>query len=485
MRRCLLFLTGYLALLALPCAQGQGLVAPTAGPINSAMAGASAAAPVDFGSTYWNPANLSGLDRTEFLLGTQLIIPSVHLTTDVPAGTIGGVFPPQNRFGVARSNSGVVSNLATGVAFRLRDDSPWTFGIGVFGLVGGGVNYAGSNTVPLLTPRRPPQTLGFGPIWANMSLLTVNPSASLQVTDKLAVAGGAVISSMYMGLNPAFFAPGPSDGFGLPTFPAGTNSRPFWGGGFQVGLLYELDENWNLGFSYKSPLWQERWSFNAATPDLAARRIGIQATIPEIFSWGIAYKGFEKALIDVDFRYFDYKNTDLFGQSTQSGGLGWNSVFAVAVGGQYEATDRLTVRGGYLYNTEPIPHTATLFNVQLPCIITNTMSLGTSYKVTDDITFSLAWVHQFRTSIQGGVKEFPGASARIDAQTDSIVAGLNIQFGAPRKRSGTSYSPSPYDSNGPGVPVPPAYPPAGSDPALGGVSPTIPSGSPGDAASAP
>src|SRR5262245_54571300 len=59
----------------------QGIVAPGAGLINRAMAGASTAAPVDFGSSYWNPANISGLDRSEFLLGTELMITSTHLET--------------------------------------------------------------------------------------------------------------------------------------------------------------------------------------------------------------------------------------------------------------------------------------------------------------------------------------------------------------------------------------------------------------------
>lgn len=416
-------------------ALGQGLISSGAGPINRAMAGASTAAPVDFGSTYWNPANLSGLDRPEFLLGSELIIPSTHLTTSVPAGAFGGIFPRQGRYGVSRSDSGVVPNLATGVAFRLRDDSPWTLGLGVFGFVGGNVNFAGSATTPLLSPRRPPQSFGFGPIWANASMLTFNPSASIRLTDRLSVGGGPVISTMTLGLAPAFFAPGPRDEFGLNTFPYATNSRTFWGGGFQLGLLFELSEDWNLGFSYKSPIWQERWGFNAATPDLAARRIGIQAQIPAIYSWGVAYKGIERALIDVDLRYFDYANTALFGQSIRDGGLGWRSIFAVAVGGQYALTDRLTIRGGYLYNTNPIPDTATLFNVQLPGIITNTLSLGGSYKMTDDITLSLAWVHGFRNAIEGGVREEPEATAKVDSQYDSIVLGLNIQFGPRRGAS--------------------------------------------------
>jgi long-chain fatty acid transport protein len=71
-------------------------------------------------------------------------------------------------------------------------------------------------------------------------------------------------------------------------------------------------------------------------------------------------------LIDVDFRYFDYANTPLFGQSVIDGGLGWRSVFAVATGAQYQVNDRVTIRGGYLFSTDPIHDTATLFNVQAP-----------------------------------------------------------------------------------------------------------------------
>src|SRR5438552_12941398 len=111
------FWIGALALLGVvPSSSGQGILVPSAGPINSSMAGASTAAPVDFGSSYWNPAAISGLDRGEFLLGSALILPSIHLRTTLPAGSIGGLFPPTDRTGLSRSNSGVASNLATGAS---------------------------------------------------------------------------------------------------------------------------------------------------------------------------------------------------------------------------------------------------------------------------------------------------------------------------------------------------------------------------------
>ncbi|MFO0953900.1 MAG: outer membrane protein transport protein [Isosphaeraceae bacterium] len=417
---------------------GQGLIAPGAGPINRSMAGASTAAPIDFGSSYWNPANLSGLERSEFLIGSELIIPSTHFTSALPAGAINGVLPLQGRYGVSRSDSGVVPNLATGVAFRLSDDSPVTMGLGIFGFVGGNVNYAGNVNVPVLTPRQPPRYFGFGPIYANAAFLTINPMASYRVSDRLSVGAGPMITQGNLALSPAFFAPNPRDAFGIPTFASGTNGRVFWGAGFQVGVLFEMNENWNFGFSYKSPIWLERWAFNSSTPDLANRRIGVQAQFPAIYSWGIAYKGIDRALIDVDLRYMDIASTSLFGQSIPEGGLGWRSVFAVAAGAQYALSDRLTLRGGYLYNTNPIPTEGTLFNVQLPGIIQHTMSFGASLKLTDDITVTAAWVHGFRNSIQGNIVEQTGAFTKFDTQIDSIVVGLNVQFGGRRTASATA-----------------------------------------------
>ena len=430
MRGCSLALVGPILLaVGASTAVAQGLILPGAGPINRSMAGASTAAPIELGGTYWNPALLSAFDQNQVLLGAELLIPSTHFTGTLPAGAVNGTFPPGNRYGVTRSDSGVASNLATGVSFKLREDSPTTLGLLVAGFVGGNVNYAGGFTTPLLTPRVPPNFAGVGPIYGNASMLAITPMVSTRIGERLHVGGGPIISTLSLSMDPAFFAPGPRDEFGLLTFPSATHSRPFWGGGFQFGLLFEVNDAWNVGFSYKSPIWQERWSYNSSTPDLVPRRVGVEADIPQIFSWGVAYKGIDRLIVDVDFRYFDYANAALFGQRVVDGGLGWKSIFAVATGAAYRITDRLTLLGGYSYNENPIGANTTLFNVQLPGILQHNLSLGASLKVTENVTFTAGWVHSFRNSSEGPVIQVPGATAKFDTQLDSLLAGINIEWG--------------------------------------------------------
>ena len=439
----------------------QGIIAPSAGPINSSMAGASVAAPIDFGGSYWNPAIISGLSSQEYLLGSALILPDIQFQSTLPARSIMGLFPTTTRSGTVQSSSGIPSNLATGFSFRMTEDSPLTMGLGVFGLVGGAVNYAGSTGTPILSPRLPPRFFGVGPISSNMSFLTLNPMASYQVTDRLAIGGGPMITTGSVNFNPAFFAPTPGP-LGLPTFPAAIGSHPFWGGGFQVGLLYELNDDWNIGFSYKSPIWQQKWNFNASYPNKAGREIGIQASIPEVISWGVAYKGIDKLLIDLDLRYMDYADTQLFGQKISDGGLGWSSVFAVALGAQYAVTNKLTLRAGYLFNTNPISAPGTLFNVQSPAITEHTLSMGASYALNENVTFTAAWVHGFDNSIQGPILQVPGSSVRYTAQVDQILAGVNISFGGRRKKIPSA----PQSESLPSLPSEPVYEPVTTAPAL-------------------
>ena len=70
---------------------------------------------------------------------------------------------------------------------------------------------------------------------------------------------------------------------------------------------------------------------------------------------------------------------------------------------------KLTLRAGYLYNTNPIKGTNTLFNIQAPGFMQQMLAM-VPYKLTDDISSHSAWTHQFRNSIPGSILQIPPAS---------------------------------------------------------------------------
>jgi hypothetical protein len=64
--------------------------------------------------------------------------------------------------------------------------------------------------------------------------------------------------------------------------------------------------------------------------------------------------------------------------------------------------------------------------------------------------------------ISGPVLQIPGERIKLDAQMDSIVVGLNVQFGGPRKHaddsiSGDEVSPPALPSGFTATPPPPGF----------------------------
>jgi long-chain fatty acid transport protein len=62
----------------------QGVIIGAGGPVNRSMGGASVAAPIDsIGAIYWNPASISGIDRSETAFGLGLIIPNHTVSSSI------------------------------------------------------------------------------------------------------------------------------------------------------------------------------------------------------------------------------------------------------------------------------------------------------------------------------------------------------------------------------------------------------------------
>ena len=420
-----------LILPALPTAlRAQGIALSGVGPVNRAMGGASTAAPIDAaGALMWNPASISGLPGSEVDLGMELLLPTEKLFSNFPA------------YGLQGSTGGEpgVSPIPELAVVHKSEGSPWSYGVGIFGIAGFQTNYPASLTNPVLTAQ-PPNGVGLGRVSSIAEYYQVVPTVSFALNEKLSVGFAPTLTIARLDVNPMVFAaPDDANGKGYYNYPASDGTRYHFGGGFQVGVYYAASQDWQVGFCFKSPQWFETFTSNIVDelgrPEVASVRFNY----PLILSCGASYTGIENWLFACDVRYFNYAGTDGFGSPAAfnaSGavtGLGWRDIVSVHSGAQYCATERLTLRIGYAYNPDPIGTEEAFFNVGSPLIIEHVLGTGFSYSLTSNEILSVAYLHGFQNQVSGpiqapGLGALPGTSVTSSVSADALSAGLTIQY---------------------------------------------------------
>ncbi len=406
------------------------------GPVDQALAGAGTANPQDFmGALYWNPAAITSFDGTRASLGLQFLMPTSDLNSSVDAGAFGPFGPAEDMSGTTPSNAGPFPIPALGFVKNL-ENSPISLGISAFAVGGFGTDYAvGSN--PITTPQAP-NGMGFGAISSQFSLLQFSPTIAYQVSDNVSVGVSPTVNYALLEVAP-FPAANPDDANndGFPTYAAapGTGALGF---GFQAGVQLQTDAGFSAGASFKSTQYFSDFQFDSADELGNPRTLEFGLNYPMIISGGVGYEnGPFTALADV--RYIDYANTKGFDETgyDQFGavqGFGWESIMVVALGLQYEVTDGLPLRVGYSYNQNPLTDEVMFFNTPANAMITNRISGGLSYNLSNSLIGSIGAQYGFKNSCEGmwivpGMPEgVPGTSVESTLQTFFVMAGFEYRF---------------------------------------------------------
>lgn len=476
-RRVVLLMTACLAVWA-GRAHGQGAYMPGAGPDNLAMMGASTAAPIDAqGATLWNPAAMSRLQDSEVALGVAFGYPTSHFSSSLTANIpIGGTQITIR--GTKRADNGLLAAPSFGVVYHLKDTN-WTFGMN-FVAIAGANDWTGStfctnpsstaNCLNSLNMNANPILALMGSTYLSMTIMQLSPMLSYQLNDEWAFGAGPMIDAAMVQVNPAFISPPNSISLLPPhiTYKTAVNGRPYWGGGLQGGLSYtpRYAKNFSLGFSVKSPQWIERFEWDTNNEYGAPTTVSVQSGLPLILSLGLGYKGsdsLEGLTLDLDGRWFQWSAQPLFGSAvafkntlgmlnTPPTGpyfntLGWQDVWSIAIGGEYripksvvEVLDnRVFVRAGYMFNTNPIPSNSAVFNYPLGGLptISNWLSVGLGYQFNEDIRLGASYMHGFTGHSGGPINQInnliPGqkilyAASNLSASIDAAIFGAAFIF---------------------------------------------------------
>ncbi len=373
---------------------GQGPVITGVGPINRSMGGAGTAAPLDaIGSLHWNPASIQWLAQSELSFGLELMDVNVDLSS-----TVGGAT------NTTRGDAGFSPVPSIGWVHHV-EDTPLTLGLGVSAIAGF------SNNMPIDSANL---LLAGGPAFASAEFLQIAPTFAYSVTDQLSLGIAPTITTATLTFDPL----GPS--VITPASTAGSGNRMHWGGGFQAGAFYQVNQAWSLGLSYKSKQWFE--SFNFFTPGGTVR---FDLDYPMIVSLGTAYTGMERWTIAADIRYLDFENTDGFRE------LGFSSVFALAVGAQYRLNEMIALRCGYNANANPIHQDDVLTNIFTPLIQDQNVAAGATIGLAEHVDLNLAYVYLVENEITGPLPSPPfGANDTLTNQISahSAIFGISVRY---------------------------------------------------------
>ncbi len=100
----------------------------------------------------------------------------------------------------------------------------------------------------------------------------------------------------------------------------------------------------------------------------------------------------------LDEKFVNYENTAGF-----SDVLGFKNIRGHRARLQYQATNMITLRGGYNKSQNPIPGDRTFFTIETPAIFETHYCGGLGLRVSDSLNLDLAYYHVPRNKITGPI----------------------------------------------------------------------------------
>jgi long-chain fatty acid transport protein len=431
-----------------------GHIMQSAGSVNMSMGGAATAQPLDIsGALQWNPAAISVFDSKiiNFDIGAFSSSPELSSTYGPLSGT-------------TKDDRGVSPMPALAYVYG-KEGSKHTFGVSAVGISGFGVTFPQNvnypqdrqgNPNPNFDPTQPvnpisfPQLAGgFGHLESDYMLLQVGFAWAYELTNELSIGVQPTINYAALELAPNPIA---SPDFTPPAGAPGDKGYPVSdkasaiGYGAQFGVFYNSPSGFKLGASYKTAQkfsdleFKNTYLDGSPAPDAA-----FNMDYPSILSFGLGYSTGDIDLA-VDYRFVDYENTEGFAEKgwTPTGsvkGFGWKNMNIISVGLQYKGIEKLPLRVGYTYSSNPIDSELAFFSIPATAIIENAVQFGTSYPLSDN--FKLNGVFHYGTS--GGKTEgsmlnpgyispsdpygkVPNTKVGYEMTTSMIMLGLTYTF---------------------------------------------------------
>lgn len=329
-----------------------------------------------------NPAGIAQLQGQHLSVDLQFLAPSL---------TYGG-----DPFGNAIDGKRNIFSMPSISYVRGNKTSPWTYGLGLISQGGMGATFEGYST-PFGTKDGTSSEVRF---------LTLTPTLAYAVNEDFAI--GVSANSGYSDVTFRFYPNtsyyndagtplDPSDDIGF--FGANLSERAkTYNFSARAGLMWRLSPQVQLGAIYQT---KTQGKYKNGTLSLNESALGLGEvkydavvegfTWPEQYGAGVQLRPADRWTLAVDARRYLWsgamKKIEVKGSNPDKSTpvtaplmpfvFNWKDVWALGVGGEFRASDALTLRGGYNFGQNPVPEST--LNPLFPATTEHHAALGAGY----------------------------------------------------------------------------------------------------------
>lgn len=276
----------------------------------------------------------------------------------------------------------------------------------------------------------------------NLSAIFFQASLSLKINNKLSIGGGPIFVSGNVEFNRNLdrsTTNAEGDRLNVSIQQDGINA---WG--YNLGMMFRPSEKLTLGVNYRSEIIMEaeggEANFQNIPPSLQGQfadgTFNASLPLPAELTIGASYRFNDQWLVAFDYnRIFwnAYENLDvLFSNGLESiNPRNYKNSSAYRFGLQYEANEKLTLRGGYYYDESPVQ--PGYFAPETPRNDSNNFTGGLSYKLTERFTLDASFLYIHFDEVNASYDFYVENGANVPFggtyKNNAFIPGIGVSYG--------------------------------------------------------
>lgn len=221
-----------------------------------------------------------------------------------------------------------------------------------------------------------------------------------------------------------------------------------WGYGYNLGLLYHVNDYWDLGLSYRSEIklnfndgdanFEVPSALKSAFPDTEGDG---DLDLPPSLTAGISFQPHNKWAFEVDVSWIGWSTYDeikiefddpVNGQYSSVQPKKWKDVFSYRFGLKYRISEHYTLRAGYIFDEAPMPDST--LDPQLPNGDRHIYTAGFDWKLSNKTLLGVAYNFIYGkechkdNEIMPSLPEYFRANGYYRQRIHSLAASFNYKF---------------------------------------------------------